>query len=93
MAKRIELLFLACMEESAPPPEFAFLENLALLPQTTRPFTLFLSTQDPDSEQRFEEEESNEGQPNAVPRGDLAGIADSLSSTLVGNSLASTPAF
>ncbi|KAF2702500.1 hypothetical protein K504DRAFT_466294 [Pleomassaria siparia CBS 279.74] len=43
MAKRIELLFLACMEESAPPPEFAFLENLALLPQTTRPFTLFLS--------------------------------------------------
>ncbi|KAF2702372.1 hypothetical protein K504DRAFT_459806 [Pleomassaria siparia CBS 279.74] len=87
MAKRIEPLFLACMEESAPPPEFAFLENLALLPQTTRPFTLFLS------EQRFEEEESDEGQPNAVPRGDLASIADSLSSTLVGNSLASTPAF
>ncbi|KAF2709153.1 hypothetical protein K504DRAFT_468349 [Pleomassaria siparia CBS 279.74] len=87
MAKRIELLFLACIEESAPPPEFAFLENLALLPQITRPFTLFLS------EQRFEEEESDEGQPNAVPRGDLASIADSPSSTLVGNSLASTPAF
>ncbi|KAF2706096.1 hypothetical protein K504DRAFT_459424 [Pleomassaria siparia CBS 279.74] len=87
IAKRIEPLFLACMEESAPPPKFAFLENLALLPQTTQPFTLFLS------EQRFEEEESDEGQPNAVPRGDLAGIADSLSSTLVGNSLASTPAF
>ncbi|KAF2709856.1 hypothetical protein K504DRAFT_466321 [Pleomassaria siparia CBS 279.74] len=50
-------------------------------------------TQDPDSEQRFEEEESDEGQPNAVPQGDLASIADSLSSTLVGNSLASTPAF
>ncbi|KAF2702572.1 hypothetical protein K504DRAFT_465695 [Pleomassaria siparia CBS 279.74] len=87
IAKRIELLFLACMEESAPPPKFAFLENLALLLQTTQPFTLFLS------EQRFKEEESNEGQPNAVPRGDLAGIADSPSSTLVSNSLASTPAF
>ncbi|KAF2704094.1 hypothetical protein K504DRAFT_463170, partial [Pleomassaria siparia CBS 279.74] len=93
IAKRIELLFLACIEESAPPPKFAFLENLALLPQTTRPFTLFLSTQDPNSEQQFKEEESNKGQPNAVPRGDLASIADSPSSTLVGNSLASTPAF
>ncbi|KAF2710653.1 hypothetical protein K504DRAFT_465723 [Pleomassaria siparia CBS 279.74] len=93
IAKRIEPLFLACIEESAPPPKFAFLENLTLLPQTTQPFTLFLLTQDPNSEQRFEEEESNEGQPNAVPRGDLASIADSLSSTLVSNSLASTPAF
>ncbi|KAF2702618.1 hypothetical protein K504DRAFT_465002 [Pleomassaria siparia CBS 279.74] len=65
IAKRIEPLFLACMEESAPPP----------------------------NKQRFKEEESNEGQPNAVPRGDLASIADSPSSTLVGNSLASTPAF
>ncbi|KAF2702432.1 hypothetical protein K504DRAFT_284073 [Pleomassaria siparia CBS 279.74] len=32
MAKHIELLFLACMEESEPPPEFAFLENLDGLP-------------------------------------------------------------
>jgi hypothetical protein len=42
MAARIEPLFLACMEESEPPPEFAFLENLDGYPRTTRPFALFL---------------------------------------------------
>ena len=41
LAKRVEPLFLACMEESQPPPEFAFLEDLDNL-DVSRPLALLM---------------------------------------------------
>jgi len=41
MAKEMEPLFLACMEESEPPPEFTFLEDLDAL-QEQNPLQLLL---------------------------------------------------
>ncbi|KAF2702528.1 hypothetical protein K504DRAFT_245649 [Pleomassaria siparia CBS 279.74] len=59
MAARIEPLFLACMDESAPPPEFAFLEHLDGYPQTTRPVTLFLLNQAHDDREGQADRERN----------------------------------